>query len=161
MASISGNNKIVLKAGFTDGGAEHEEGELKAAATPGMNVVLAADFSVMGRDKYTPGSTDYVGTGTGITTAKQPLKILKEDALQGKTINDAYASGDNAFIHIAKPGDVLQVLVKSGETVVKASGLTADSTGKFVIDATNAAVEALEKSDGALSEDTHVRVRVL
>lgn len=157
MPSISGNNKIVLKGDF----GQHEEGPLKAAASPGMNLVLAADFATQERHYYTPGGTDYVGTGTGDTTTKAPIKILKEDSLQGNTVDDAYASGDNAFIYIPKAGDVLQVLVKSGETVGKTDGLSADSTGKWVVDSTNSAVEALEKSDGALSEDTLVRVRVM
>ena len=161
MASISGYNKIVLKAGYTEGAAEHEEGVLDAAATPGMNLVLGADFETQQRHRYTPGSTDYVGTGTGITTTKAPVKVLKEDSLEGKTINDAYASGDNVFIHIGKSGDVLQVLVASGETIIKAGGLSAGSDGKWVADTTNAAVEALEASNGALGEDTHMRVRVL
>lgn len=161
MASISGNNTIVLKGSYDLGASQHEEGPLAAAASPGMNLVLANNAATQGRDTYTPGSTDFVGTGTSITTTKAPIKILKEDVLQGKTINDAYASGDNAFIYIAKPGDVLQVLVASGQTVAKTDGLTANSTGKWVTDTTNACVEALESSGGALGADTHMRVRVL
>lgn len=161
MASISGNNKIVIKAGYTQGAAEHEEGPLQGAATPGMNLVMTAADEVLGRHTYKADSTDYVGTGTSITTAKGPIKVLKENAMFGGTIDTAYASGDNAFIHIAKPGDVLQVLVASGQTVLKTSGLTAGSDGKWVVDTTNAVVEALEDSNGALGADTHVRVRVL
>lgn len=161
MSSVSDNHRIVLKAGYTEGGAEHEEGILDGAAYPGMNVVMTQDPRDMERDTFTAGGTDYVGTGTGDTTTKAPIKVLKEDALQGKTIDDAYADGDVAFIHIAKPGDVLQVLVTSGQSVVKGDGLTAQSTGKWNVDATNSAVEALEGSGGALAADTHVRVRVL
>lgn len=165
MASLSGINTIVLKAGYTEGGAEHEEGPLELAASPGMNLVLSERASTQGRDYWTPGSVDVVGTGTGgTTTTAGPIRILKEDALRGKTVDDAYAAGDNAFVHIAKSGDVLQVLVRSGENFEKAVGLGSDpfgQTGKFVVDATNAVVETLERSGGALAADTLVRVRVL
>lgn len=161
MASISGNNKIVIKGGYTEGGTEHEEGVLKTAAYPGMNMVMTNDFEVQGRHTYTPGSTDYAGTGTDVTTAKAPIMILKEDVLTGHTVDDVQEALDNCFMHIAKPGDVLQVLVASGQTVAKGGGLTANSTGKWVSDTTNAAVQALERSNGALGADTLMRVRVL
>lgn len=161
MASLSGHNKIVLKAGFTEGGAEHEEGPLSSAATPGMNMTLSVAARTQERDTWTPGSTDYPGTGTGPTTTKNPVRILKENYLVGGTIDTAYASGDNGFIHIAKAGDVLLVLVASGQTVVRGDGLSAISSGKWNADAANAAVEALESSGGALGADTHMRVRVI
>lgn len=161
MPSLSGNNKIVLKGGYTQGAAEHEEGILSGVATPGMNVVMTDAASSAERHTYKAGGTDYVGTGTATTTTKNPIKVLKEKGMFGGTIDTPYASGDNALIHIAKPGDVLQVFVNSGETVTKTSGLSAGADGMWSVDATNAAVEALEDSDGALAADTHVRVRVL
>jgi hypothetical protein len=161
MASISGANTIVLKGKYSEGGAEHEEGRLKAAASPGMNVTTTNDFDELGRQVYTPGATDYAGTGTDVSTTKAPIWILKEDTTTGKTVDDAYAADDNGLIHMASPGEVLQVLVASGQTVAKGGGLTANSAGKWVSDATNAAVIALESSGGALGADTLMRVRVL
>jgi hypothetical protein len=161
MASISGANKIVLKGKYSEGGAEHEEGRLRAAAYPGMNVTMTNDPDELGRQVYTPGATDYAGTGTDVTTAKAPIWIVKENSSEGETVDDAYAADDNAFIHMASPGEVLQVLVASGQTVAKGGGLTANSAGKWVTDATNAAVIALESSGGALAADTLLRVRVL
>lgn len=161
MASLSGHNKIVLKAGYTEGGTENEEGPLSSAATPGMNMVMGVAARTQERDTWSPGSTDYAGTGTKNTTTKNPVKVLKEDYLVGKTIDDAYASGSNCFIHIAKSGDVLLVLVASGQTVVRGDGLSAGADGKWLNDATNVAVEALESSGGALGSDTHMRVRVV
>lgn len=161
MASISGNNKIVIKGKYTQGGVEAEEGRLLAAAYPGMNVVMANNFDEQGRQCYTPGSTEYAGTGTDVTTVKAPIWILKEDALQGSTVDTAYAADDVGFIHMASPGEILQVLVLSGQTVAKGGGLTANTAGKWVTDTTNAAVIALESSGGALSLDTLMRVRVL
>ncbi len=161
MASISGSHKIVLKGKYSEGGAEHEEGRILAAAYPGTNVTLANNFDELGRQCYTPGATDYAGTGTDVTTSKAPIWILKEDPLIGGTVNTQYAADDNVFIHMANPGEILQVLVASGQTVAKGGGLTAASTGKWVSDATNAAVIALESSGGALVADTLMRVRIL
>lgn len=157
MASISGANMIWLKGDF----GQHEEGRLKAAAYPGMNVVMTNDFEEQGRFTYTPGSSSYVGTGTDVTAASAPLMVLKEDALQGKTVDDVYAADSGCFIYIPLPGDILQVLVLSGQTVRQGDGLSANSAGKFIVDATEPAVQALERSNGALAADTLVRARVL
>lgn len=151
------HNKIVLKGDF----GQHEEGRCNAEVYPGMNVVMTADFSEQKRDVYTPGGTDYVGTGTGVTTTKAPIKVVKEDYLQGKTVDQSYAANSNILFYIPKSGDVIQVRALSGETITKGTGLSANSSGKWVVDATNAAVETLEASNGALSEDTLVRVRVM
>ena len=164
MASISGANTIVLKASYSEGGTECEEGPINAIGYPGMAVTLASNAESLGRHTYALGGTDYVGTGTNVTTSKAPVWVLKEDALRGQGVNDAYAANDNCFVHIAKSGDHLQVLVASGQTIVKGGGLSANSSGasigKWVADSTNAAVIALENSNGALAADTLVRVKV-
>lgn len=157
MASNSGNNTIILK------GRERAilgEGTLSGAAYPGMNLVLRETASVYGRDCYSAGYGDYVGTGTSISLSAGSLKIVVEDSLRGYTVNDAYADGDSVYFHPPVPGDHLQVLVLSGQTVTKACGLSAGSDGKFVVDATNPTVEALEQT-ATLGSDTLVRVRVL
>lgn len=159
--SISGASTIVLKGKYTEGGVEREEGPLSVAAYPGMNVTMTNDAEAQGRQTYKPGGTDWAGTGTDVTTSKAPVWILREDRLVGKTVADQYAAGDNAQIHIASPGDVLQVLVKSGESVAKGSGLSAGTDGYWVVDSTNAAVLAEESSGGALASNTLVRARVL
>lgn len=160
-ASISGASTIVLKGKRTEGGVEHIEGRLKAAAYPGMNVTMTNEADESGRQVYTPGGTDYAGTGTDVTTTKAPIWILKENGLFGSTVATQYAANDNALIHVASPGDRLQVLVASGETVLKGSGLSAGTDGYWVVDAANAAVLALEASGGALSSAKLLRVVVL
>lgn len=159
--SISGASKIVLKGKYTEGGVEHEEGRLAVAGYPGMNVVMRNDHEEQGRQVWQPGSSEYAGTGTNVTTVKAPLRILVEDAYQSHTVADAWEADDACRFHICSPGEIIQVLVASGETVLRGSGLTANSAGKFVVDATNAAVEALEPTGGALASDKLVRVRVL
>lgn len=158
MPSISGNNQIGLKIDF----AQHEEGPLVSAAKPGQNVKMSPAASQQGRDSYAPGGTDYVGTGTAVTvTGGQQVMVLDIDGLSGRTINDAFAAGENVKIIIPKKGDVLQVLVAAGQTVLKDRGLSAGLDGKFITDLTNPSVQALEASGGALGADTHMRVRVL
>ena len=160
-ASISGNKRIVLKAGYTEGGVEQVEGPAGGAILPGMNVVRSGISRTFERDTWVAGATNAVGTGTSDLPAAAPVRVAKEDALQGKTINDAYAQGDNVFVHIAKAGDNLQVYVASGQNFIKGQGLSAGSDGKFVVDNVTAAVEALEQTGGALGADTLVRVAVL
>lgn len=95
------SNTIVLK-----GGNHFDEVTLDAAASPGSAVELAAD------GKYDPV----------VSTQAEALKgglqpILCEDALQGKTVDDAYSSGDKAQAYYAVSGDQIQVLIKDGETI--------------------------------------------
>jgi hypothetical protein len=161
MPSISGNNTIVLRARYSQGAAEHEEGVGSGALLPGMNVVLAKTASVMGRDTYIAGSTGAVGTGTNDVPAAAPVRVVKENAALGRTVFDAYASGDNVRIHKAVSGEVLQVLVASGQNLGKSVGVAPNATGKWVANVTAAAAETLESTGGALGADTLVRVEIL
>jgi LysM repeat protein len=159
MPSISGSNKIVLKAAYSAGGTEAEEGPLAAIASPGMNLVMTAAADAHMRNTYTPGATPVGGTAAGAATPY--IKVLKEDYLQGKTVNDAYASGDPALIHQCKPNDVIQVLVASGQTIAKGNLGAAIASGKWNVATVNGVVEFLEASGGALGADTLMRCRVL
>jgi biotin carboxyl carrier protein len=155
MPSLSGQKTIVLKG---EGGV-YQEGPLAAAASPGMNVVMTAAVDQSGRDTYTPGATDAAAAGT--TTAASAVKILREDALQGRTVDTPYAAGDNGFVYVPRPGDHLLVLVASGQTVAKGGGLAAVASGKWNGVAVGRVAESLEDSGGALAADTLLRARVL
>jgi hypothetical protein len=156
MASISGANTILLK--FDEDG-QFLEGPLAAAAMPGENLVMTSAADTQGRDTYTPGATAAGGTAAG--AAAGPVKILREDSLRGRTVNDAYAAGDNAFIYVAAEGDVLQVLVLTGQTIAKGNGGSAGADGKWVVATVNARGEFLEGSGGAaLTVDTLMRMRI-
>jgi hypothetical protein len=160
MPSITPNlNKIVLKASFSAGGTEHDEGLATATTTPGMNVVMTTAADVQKRRSYAPGATPVGGTSAGAATPH--ITIVKEDMLQGKTINDNYASGDNLQLHRCKPGDVIQVLVASGQTITKGNLGAAIASGKWNVATVNGVVEFLEASGGALGADTHMRALVL
>lgn len=152
---------IVLKAHWNEGGVENEEGIASGALLPGMNVGMGAAAESIGRFTYAVAATDNTGTGTGTTGGRGNVRVVKEDAMRGLTTLDAYASGDNVFVHDALPGDHIQVLVASGQNVAKGAGLSAATTGKWSVDTTLAAVEALESSGGALAADTLLRARVI
>jgi hypothetical protein len=156
MASISGANKIVLKGDF----GQHEEGPLAAIASPGMNVVMTTAVDALNRQTRTPGATPVGGTAAG--AAAGPITVVKEDPLSGRTINDAYASGENSFFFIPKKGDVIQVLVASGQTILKADGGFAIASGKWngATVTINRVGQFLEGSGGALAADTLMRLRV-
>lgn len=156
MPSLSGYNKIRLR---TDEDGPFLEGPLAAAALPGMNVVMTAAADTEQRQTFTPGATAAGGTAAG--AAAGPVKILCEDVLQGKTVFDAYAAGDNGFIYACQAGDHVLALALTGQTIAKGAGLSADATGRWILATANARVEALEGSGGvALTADTLIRVRV-
>jgi len=130
------NYTIVLK----DKG-HHDEGIADAAITPGMAVAMAAD------GKWDP------------TTSTVGLTIATEDALQGKTITDAYAQGDRLFMYHPVPGDHVNVLVPTGQDIAVGDKLAVGTGGKFVETAGGNLI-ALE-GPGVLAADTYVACRVL
>lgn len=127
---------IVLK-----GKGHYDEGESDAAISCGMAVALAAD-----------GNWDP-------TTSTVGLSIAVEDALQGKTVDDAYADGDRLFLYHPVPGDVVNVLVTSGENIAVGDKLAVSTGGKFD-ETANGNLVALE-GPGALAADALVACRVL
>lgn len=157
MASISGARKIVLQGDQQN----WEEGPLAAVASPGMNVAMTNAADAQGRQTYTPAATKVGGTAAG--AAASPIKLVLEDRLQGKTIDQSYASGDNVFLYLPKKGDRCQVLVASGQTVLKGDPAYAIASGLWNVAAAGAAInrvgEFLEASGGALGANTLMRVR--
>ncbi len=142
---------IVLKGNAK---GHHDEGVLDTVCLPGMHIQMAADGKY---DKSPQTSAELVKRGP---------KIVKEDALQGKTILDAYAVGDRVFYYVPKKGDHLLLLVKTGANIAVGDQIAPEGggTGLFIEAAgTEAAyfAEALESTGGALAADTLVKCRVL
>lgn len=166
-------NKIVLV-----GEGRHEEGLADVAVMPGMAIRLQADGG------YSPETLDPT------VAALRGLKIAKEAGIIGSpyldgitngqrgTVDAQYAIGSQIFFYIPTRGDILNVLVKSGETVAVGDALYVEgsTSGKFrkqanatltvgttpaVTTPVAAQLEALEASGGALGADTLLRARVL
>ncbi|KKN41994.1 hypothetical protein LCGC14_0717540 [marine sediment metagenome] len=59
--------------------------------------------------------------------------VAKEDDLQGNGITDNYADEERVFFYAPQPGDVLNMLLKNGETAVIGSFLESDGAGKLQV----------------------------
>ena len=106
-------NKIVLK-----GSGHFDEGTLAAAVSPGM----AIEFQPTSKyDEVQASQAEALKQGTPI--------VATEDALQGNTVDDAYASGDIVFTYQPNAGDHVQVLVKDGETIAIGDKLVVEGGG--------------------------------
>jgi hypothetical protein len=146
---MASNKTIVLK-----GYGHHEEGVLGTIAAPGEAIELQGD-----------GEYDRL-VSVVATALKGGLKIVKEDALQGKTVDDAYAIGDTVFLYSPIQGDHVQVLVKTGEDIDIGDNIVVEggTSGLFVEAAgteTKFQLEALEDSGGVLAANTLIKCRVL
>lgn len=133
------------------------------AVYPGHLLALDADLKV--KKHATAG-----GPGT-------PMMFAVEDALQGKTIDDAYAADDPVQVWIPGRGDDVYAILADGETVVKGGLLesNADGTLKAASSGTAIAValEALDLSgsdssaapsydqSGVLGYDKRILVKIL
>lgn len=98
-------NRIVL----TPDRGFHVEGVINAAETPYPGTVYQLDPT-----QTLQGGRNVWKAWTGATGAAPlgPYIILKEDLLQGKSANQAYAAGDRAFGFIPLPGAELNVCLK-------------------------------------------------
>lgn len=130
-------NTIVLK-----GMGHHEEGKAAAVVMPGMGVSMNA-------------SGQYVLAAT----AADGLKFVKEDALQGKTITDNYAIGDQLFLYQPVAGDHIHVRVPAAQNI--AIGDKGTIIDGFAVENATKTFEFLESSNGALASATHLKVRIL
>ena len=147
---MSTENTIVLKAH----GGHHDEAVTDEICSPGHAVELAAD-----------GKLDLQQAAVG-EAIKSELLIVKEDALQGKSVADAYAVADQVFFYIPRAGDVINLLVKSGQTILVADDIVVEGggSGLFIKAAgteTRYQAKSLEDSGGALGANTLIQCRVL
>ena len=60
------------------------------------------------------------------------MAVAVEDALQGKTVDDAYASGALVQYHIVQRGVRFQGILKSGESVSIGTALISDGDGRLI-----------------------------
>ena len=122
-----------------------EEIVLAAAAKPGMRIQLAAD----GR-----------GTPAGTQGLLGPVRILQEDALQGRTVDDEYAADEIGFVLEPKAGDVNAVLLKAGQSVAVGDLLIVDTDGKYIATTGTPAQTDYEALEGWDDDGTDVLIRV-
>jgi hypothetical protein len=92
--------------------------------------------------------------------------VAIEDALQGRTIADAYASGERVtFVH-CEPGDVLYMLLAAGEDADENEFLTSNGNGQLKVATSTdqrlfAVVEAVSNDDTGDSGAARIKVRAL
>lgn len=103
-----------------NGNYKREEALAGAAFTPGH---LVEFYNASGTRKLRKHSTE------GGPAEKM---FAVEDALQGNTIDDAYALGDLASVNIAEPGSLVQAWLDVGETVVVGDKLVSGGNGTLI-----------------------------
>lgn len=127
-----------------------EEGRAAATITPGM---LVAQNS----------AGNLIPHGSAGAVAEKMFAL--EDALQGKGIDEDYASGDLVFTAIGKSGEVYFAFLAAGEHVTPDEFLTSNGDGTLKVaggsDArVGVALEEMDLTDTG-DADTRIRVRLL
>jgi hypothetical protein len=142
MAAKTRPTRIQLK-----GHGVWEEAKAAAAIRPGDLVNL-----------NTAGEVRKHPTAGGPASASFAL----EDALQGKSIADSYATGDRVTYATHAPGDVVLAYLAGGENASIGSYLTSKGTGALKVSSgTDVRVaEALEAVNASDSNDVDERIRV-
>lgn len=142
---MAANRTIVLKSPY----GQHEEARASAAITPGMVLQMGSDGRVA--PKATAG-------------AATPCMIAKEDAYQGKTVDNAYAINDVVFFWTPNPGDHGNVLLATGQNAAIGSILINNTAGTYnvaVAETTQRDWQALEALNNASGAAMLIRARKL
>lgn len=159
---MADKNTVILKRYS----AIQNEYAAAAAITPGMLVEL------------TSAGTVQAHSNAGQPCAKQ---FAIEDALQGKEIDDAFATGDVVRVWTAQSGDEVYAILADGENASIGSFLESDGDGALRVYAADSAgaveypasivgvcIEAVNLSDssgaessGPLGYDKRVKVRIV
>lgn len=94
-----------------------------------------------------------------------------EDALQGHSIDDAYAADDVTMLHCARSGDEIYAYIKSGQVVAKGDILVSGGDGTLITEGSVASATVIKDYiavsraaidlSGSGDVDTRVCVRVL
>ena len=130
--------------------SRYEEGRAGAAITPGMLIALN-------------NAGAYVPHAAADGAAQKAFAL--EDALQGKTIDNNYESGDLVRFIIAGPGDHILAILEAGANVADGALLSSNGAGYLQASAGNPVAVALEDRDASASdvtlEDRRIRVRML
>lgn len=124
------SNTIKLK-----GCGRYEEAVANAALTPGHLI------EVMSTGKVRKHATE------GVTCVK---RFAVEDALQGKTIDDAYAADDVVGFIIPEPGDQVNALLTPGDNYAKGDKLYSKGDGTLTKTSAVSGKVALAEVDQAI-----------
>jgi uncharacterized protein (AIM24 family) len=148
--AVTTRNTIVLKGDFAPGFWEKRAG---GTIKPGHLVGLQTDSEVA------------VHAAAGVTAIAPVYGVAIEDALQGNTIDDNYSAGDLVFGYQPQPGDIVQLILQSGQDAVVGGGVTSAGDGTVKMAATTDRLLGILEEDttaaGAVGADTRIAVRWL
>jgi hypothetical protein len=154
--------RIVLKGSDDD----YEEAIASGVIVPGELIKLTSG----GTNDLTQdsGKDRRVVVETGVGVSAEALFAL-EDALQGKTIDDAYAIGDRVFYYIAERGDVIYAFLAAGNTTNVGDQLVPSGAGHLQPEAGSeagqtrlaVAMEAIDNSHSQNAAGKRIKIRIL
>lgn len=130
--------QIVLRAASL--GEFHEEGVAdEAGIYPGMLVALSNEVTDDWRENEV---VKHASAGEDVI-----VRVAKEDALQGRTIDDVYVAGERVFWHECRTGDMFLARVAEGSNISKGDKLGSAGNGLFAVSGTKRLAEAIETRD--------------
>lgn len=112
---MANNFKIVLRGHDNC----YHEGTVASGGTPSPGMAVAFDSS---------GTWDETAVAQA-AALKRSLFLATEASLKGYTVDNAYAAGDVLFLYACQPGDIVQVLVKDGESIAIDDDLVEEGGG--------------------------------
>lgn len=145
-------------------GTRYEEGFAGEAITPGMlleRVSRYSDPNAVASETIDKVQKHSTSGGRG------EVMVALEDALQGKTISDAYAADNPVSMIMALPGDELFLFLAAEENISDGDLLVSNGDGHFkgvtagTGDSEWVFAEALEDLDLTGASAAHIKARIL
>jgi len=131
-----------------------EEGIATVATTPGMLV-----------RRHTNETSWRPHNVAGAVCAKS---IALEDSMQGNEIDDDYAIGDPVHIHHALPGDIVNMLLTTNQTIVvddllvsTGDGTLKKATAEVGLQIVGKAIQALDTTDSLITTPQRILVQII
>ena len=125
------------------------EGSASSEVKPGQHIVYG-------------GANDYQA---GAAASAGVLKVVTENDLVGKTIEDSYAAEEQVYAHVPAKGDVVYLRLPAGAAAItKGALIKRAASGNFAgggvaADAVAEAEEAVDNSAGAT--DAFIKARII
>lgn len=155
---MSTKGKRTIYVGPADG-SNHKPLNVEAVATAAILPGTVVD--------YAAADAGFEVNATAATTWSEILLVADKDQQRSKSVDDAWTINENMVAIQPRSGEFLNVLVATGQTLVKGSALSLNGAGLLKLAVTPATIGATSEQVLAFSDETItttattlVRVRV-
>lgn len=145
---MSTKGKRVIYAGPADGANQ------KPLTTEGVAVAATAPGTVMKETASGLAANDVAATAFG-----EQLIVANKDAMRSKSVDDSWTINENMVAILPRSGEFLNILVATGQTLIRGDALSRNGAGLLKKALTNGTEEIVCYADEAITTTATTLVR--